>query len=171
MVGKKVLAAVALCVGLVTAPMAAQALTGFGLGVQAGYGSVEAELQVPGGYFLDVGIPWFVATVDPPPTGVRQSLPLGAKVGAQWELLGPLALRAGPRVMYAPRRGLGDVDLTRTYGFAEVGARLDLPLGLVVGADASLVGFEKVTGSSARFRGPSDALRYSQAYIGLFLSF
>lgn len=175
MFAKRWMAGLALCAGIMAAPVGAQALTGFGLGLQAGYGSVEAELQVPGGYFLDVGIPWFVAALDASTSGIRPGLPLGAKVGAQWDLVGPLKLRAGPRVIYAPRHGdpcCGeDRDLTRTYGFADVGARLELPMGLVFGADAALLGFDKETGSSTEFRGPADALPFSQAYVGWFLSF
>lgn len=152
---------------LLAAPVAAEAFVG--LGVQAGYGSVEAELQVPGGYFLDVGIPWFVAVQDGRTSGMTPSLPLGAKVGTQFSL-GPLSLRAGPRFIYAPRRGPNDQDLTRTLGFADVGARIELPTGFVLGADAALLGFEKEKGSDAEFLGSKGALPFSQVYIGWMMS-
>jgi len=175
MIAKRWLARLTLCASLLATPAAAHALTGFGFGMQAGWGSVEAELQVPGGYFLDVGIPWFVLAIDSTTTGMRPSVPVGAKVGAQWGL-GPLAIRAGPRMIYAPRRGdpcaCGeDVDLTRTMAFADVGARLELPLGLVIGADAALLGIDKEKGSDTEYLGPSGALPFSQAYVGWFVSF
>ena len=171
MFAKRWMAGVALCAGLWAAPVGARAITGFGLGMQAGYGSVEAELQVPGGYFLDVGIPWFVAAIDASTSGLHPSLPLGAKVGAQWDLVGPLKLRSGLRAIYAPRRGDSDQDLTRTLAFADVGARLELPMGLVFGADAALLGVDKEKGSSTDFRGPADALPFSQVYVGWLLTF
>ncbi|HWV39677.1 MAG TPA: hypothetical protein VN033_14505 [Vulgatibacter sp.] len=171
---KRWLARSILCASLLAAPAAAHAITGFGFGMQAGWGSVEAELQVPGGYFLDVGIPWFVAAIDATTSGMRPSVPFGAKVGAQWEI-GPLAIRTGPRVIHAPRRGdpcaCGeDVDLTRTMAFADVGARLELPMGLVFGADAALFGMDKERGSDTEFLGPVGALPFSQVYVGWFVS-
>ncbi|HEX2656855.1 MAG TPA: hypothetical protein VHU40_01230 [Polyangia bacterium] len=135
--------------------------------VQGGWWSVEAEWRSRAGVYVAAGVPWGIVPVSLM-SGATWIVPLGARVGYQhplsqrWSLRGSLH---GAVVFDDETSKCGcesPAMLTRSFGFAELGARYQSPGGFVAGVDLPLFGIH----FPRKPFPPPVSLAFGQAYVG-----
>jgi hypothetical protein len=135
--------------------------------VQGGWWSAEAEWRSRPGIYVAAGVPWGIVPVSLL-NGATWIVPLGARLGYQhavsprWSLRGSLH---GAVVFDDETSKCGCSDekmLTRSFAFAELGARYESPRGFVAGVDLPLfaVHFPR------ELFPPPVSLAFGQAYVG-----
>lgn len=135
--------------------------------VQGGWWNIEAEWRSRPGIYVAAGVPWGIVPVSLM-SGATWIVPLGARVGYQHPLSQRWSLRGnlhGAVVFDDETSKCGcesPAVLTRSFAFAELGARYESPGGFVAGVDLPLfaVHFPR------KLFPPPMSLAFGQAYVG-----
>jgi hypothetical protein len=179
---KKVRALLSICAGLYIGsgicPIARAAEeSASAVSLQGGWWSVEGEWKARSGIYAAVGVPWMGALLS---SGGGWTVPLGARVGYQYEASPAWKLRGSARVAgtYGADSSCGcQHRVTRTFGFLEFGIRYEAPSGFVAGLDLPLLAFDQAHDlARGRTEGievfpPPLSLAFSQMYLGYSWSF
>ena len=136
--------------------------------VQGGWWSVEAEWRSRSGIYVAAGVPWGIVPVSLM-SGATWIVPLGARVGYQHALSERWSLRGSLHAAVVfddetSRCGCGSDEkmLTRSFAFAELGARYESPGGFVAGVDLPLFAVHL----AHELFPPPVSLAFGQAYVG-----
>jgi hypothetical protein len=133
--------------------------------LQGGWWSLEAEARSRWGVYLSLGVPWVAAPLSLL-SGATWVVPVGGRLGYDLSL-GPrwsvrASVHAAVSVSNEVSCGCESNVETRVFGFAELGARYELPSGLVLGADLPVVGIRFPHHGFP----PPESLAFSQVYVG-----